>query len=210
MAHIPLVSLAQCCCNRPLRCSSVIQYRLEEVQRLYYLCPSSLVPHHDNPKGSFQIRRWCAREQCHGFPRKAQVLLHSQKPLRRDRWFTAILSPQIAHADLLSLSVAQVLHFLPPLVSVSPIDTFVPVAMMPGPTIVSLLGGSDGGVTRQLVTISTAFRQQLAPADLPRPRSGADCGTRRGYGWCAKLGGIARGPFMVHRKVTLWTPSSMI
>ena len=31
------------CCNRPLRCSLVIQCRLEEVHRFYYLCPSSFV-----------------------------------------------------------------------------------------------------------------------------------------------------------------------
>ena len=66
--------------------SSVVQCRLEEMHRFHYLSPSFLVPHHANPKGSFQVGWWRTREYCHGFPRIVQVLLHSHKPLGRERW----------------------------------------------------------------------------------------------------------------------------
>ena len=78
-------------CSTLLQPSSPLQLCHPVPTRIFTTCAHrTLVPHHVNPKGSFQIRRWCAREQCHGFPRKAQVLLHSQKPLRRSKCFTAL------------------------------------------------------------------------------------------------------------------------
>ena len=72
-ARSQATSLAQRCCNRPLHCSPVVQWRLEEMHRYLYLSPSLLVPHHANPKGSFKVGCGALREYCHYFPRKVQV-----------------------------------------------------------------------------------------------------------------------------------------
>ena len=86
-----------CCMNCTRRpCSTLlqpssslqlgVQCRLEKMHRFHSLSSSLLVPHHANPKGSFQVGWWRTRSYCHCFPRKVQVLLHSHKQLGRGRW----------------------------------------------------------------------------------------------------------------------------